>query len=690
MHRTYSIIPAGLLAACSGLWFAACLQTFPNSSLDPALLLLTGDSGGAASSSTSPPTTSGVSALYSGFSAWNDYVQNDGTTRLNATGTACTGSATGGYSSCIHAGLMRAVPISNRSSCTGLSATDSESAFVWGCDDSTGSVRMIALGLVPGRGLNNLIDFSAGAWKSMSVTVTDSAGSTTTEASQWWTNPIVLNHQPGAAIVLSTAGTVYAYSVSPGGDVQINADKIALVADQSFFWQGAAATGNMILATSANYLWIEPGSMSGTNQNVGIFLNGVLYSAVQLARIQRTNNHGIDLNNAHNCQVRFASVSSNLGGDGVFLNSSSNNTLSFLYLSNSPTNGLSIQNSNNNIVSNVLATNNGARGVLLNTAVNNALVNITATNNGTTGIDIGANSVQNSFGSLAVGNNPTGIDLDATAHQNSLAHTAAAHSGIGLNVNSTYNFFTGIFRVGNNTTDCAGGGTAGIGGSCTANSASNHTPQFGADFSAAFSGKIGSDDSVNSSDTTGAAAVGSILDWLHFASSFRLWGLQGSGAFPLASQRGNCNSGTCHIFDWRLSSSDSTLRNNLPVPDGNQTLVHIWTAANQTICESIDRAVWTTNVCSYPGYTTSSACTGAGGDWSSNKCVSVILSSSYELIGDGLGNENGLCESYEICVYSPNIGAYQGQGQGGLTDIGNITDGVVKGVRLLQFATNGN
>ena len=29
---------------------------------------------------------------------------------------------------------------------------------------------------------------------------------------------------------------------------------------------------------------------------------------------------------------------------------------------------------------------------------------------------------------------------------------------------------------------------------------------------------------------------------------------------------------------------------------------------------------------------------------------------------DGVGDDDGLCESAEVCIYAPNVGAYQGEG----------------------------
>ncbi len=63
-----------------------------------------------------------------------------------------------------------------------------------------------------------------------------------------------------------------------------------------------------------------------------------------------------------------------------------------------------------------------------------------------------------------------------------------------------------------------------------------------------------------------------------------------------------------------------------------------------------------------------------------------------EVIGDGIGNDNGLCESNETCIYHPNYGHYAGDGtlvstSGACANIG--TGGLVENVRLLAYSSNG-
>jgi hypothetical protein len=58
-----------------------------------------------------------------------------------------------------------------------------------------------------------------------------------------------------------------------------------------------------------------------------------------------------------------------------------------------------------------------------------------------------------------------------------------------------------------------------------------------------------------------------------------------------------------------------------------------------------------------------------------------------ELKGDGVGNDNGLCESNEACLFTPNLGSYQGDGI--LLPPGAFTDGTLTGITLFKYSNNG-
>ena len=72
--------------------------------------------------------------------------------------------------------------------------------------------------------------------------------------------------------------------------------------------------------------------------------------------------------------------------------------------------------------------------------------------------------------------------------------------------------------------------------------------------------------------------------------------------------------------------------------------------------------------------------------WSDASTV-TFLQNAAELLGDGIGNDNGLCESNETCLHTPNIGAYQGHAN--LVSAGAFTDGTITGVTLMRYENNG-
>jgi hypothetical protein len=179
-------------------------------------------------------------------------------------------------------------------------------------------------------------------------------------------------------------------------------------------------------------------------------------------------------------------------------------------------------------------------------------------------------------------------------------------------------------------------------------------------------GQVTTDDATNKSDTSGAAAFSAISDWSGFDRRYRGWGRD--AGMPGAASRGACVTGdNCRIWDFDLSSSDSTAaRGIVTAPaNGNAARSHLWYATTSADCALI------------PGAT-----------WNGSTCSSEYLIDSIEVIGDGKGNDNGLCESGETCIVMPNLGGYQGHGA--LASAGSIgTGGKVTNVTLMKYATNG-
>lgn len=197
----------------------------------------------------------------------------------------------------------------------------------------------------------------------------------------------------------------------------------------------------------------------------------------------------------------------------------------------------------------------------------------------------------------------------------------------------------------------AGGGTAGGYGTCQIDpSNSTATLQHNVTLASAFVGPVYVTDPCNTTNLNGYGnyvSNANNFDWFGFSDVYRGWGQDKASALT----QSNCSSSqpNCRIFDYSLSASDSTIRGILPQPsDGNQVVTHTW----------------------------------------SNGSSTTFLINAYEIFGDGLGNDNWLCETNEACVYTPNMGAYQGHGP--LVPVGTIgAGGTVQNIALQAYSVNG-
>ena len=67
----------------------------------------------------------------------------------------------------------------------------------------------------------------------------------------------------------------------------------------------------------------------------------------------------------------------------------------------------------------------------------------------------------------------------------------------------------------------------------------------------------------------------------------------------------------------------------------------------------------------------------------------TFLVNAQEIFFDGVGDDDGLCESNEACIYSPNFGVYQGHGDYLANGTCNFQNGTVTGVQMYAYPSNG-
>jgi len=678
--------------------------------------MLSGASGTVSGSDVTTVTLicSKVSPLYSsnGFN-WNDYVQGNDIT--NATDIACNADID---TSCLHGGEVRVVEVTGYSSCTGITASDALGAFDWSCDESTGTARVISTGFASGYGLADLLDFTTIAWKANSVTIYQNASVIeTTTSVNWWSNPVVANTTGGA---LDTTSTIYVVPNNTSVAYTLTAHNVALVTKPGIVMTQSApgSSSHIISANGMDYVWIEGMSVNAEGYSGGVEWKNVRFSVMRSLKASNARNIGVVLNassnniltgltannnvfygflltdSSNNNIISEVSTSSNLRGIyigtssnntltdisasssgryGVKLSESSNNMLTGVTGNNNAFGGVRLEFSSNNTLTEVITSNNGS-GVSLHTSSNNAFSSITAINNGNGGVVL-YNSSNNTLTNITSSNNSwSGLILDLTSSNNTISELTTSNNSAGISLtDSSDNYFTGKLQVGNNLyKDCnvSGGTNPGlIDTTCGNNGTSDATLTSDVTIASSFVAKVITDDIVNTSDTVGTATITDFslfFDWANFENPYRAWGRNGS-AFPNTTNqdRLGCSdrtytnqtdceansfiwTGDARIWDWSLLTTDAVIKNVLTLPTGNDTLTHTWSDTSTT----------------------------------------TILRNAVEIHGDDIGNDNTLCETNETCLYTPNIGSYQGHGN--LVNAGSIgTGGVLENIILMKYETNG-
>jgi hypothetical protein len=611
--------------------------------------------------------------------AWNDYLKNDGATRLLASDTACDPVAdTGGYSSCLHGGEMRAFTSNFPVDCAGVTAEDDllpGGAFHWVCDSSVG-FRLVSTGLKEGVFLSDLLERDpatlAPRWKQAYLQVWKdgvSVASSTPEV--WWSNPVLEMHNNG---VLSTAGAVYLEGAGVTfQQLHVTAPRVALVAEP------ASGIG-MLDAADTSFLWIE-GSIGAFN-NFG--------PALRWSNVDHSVIRGLGASSCFDCAtllldgVRDSSISdlTTAAGSGSVLHSTTTTYARVHFTGGYPFG----------------TTDTPVAGAMIGGA-NNVLTQVTVSGGGWLALgdrtSLGGHVLVGFTGANATSQGPGGGPLPARAlslsHDNSVAQAVVVNSEIGLAVDGPGNrlydvaacdnaihgvedwaadtwWFNKLIVGSNGSSDCWKPGTPTGTPTCPAG------PQLftGCTLAGHFVGKVTAPDAVNRSAANPAGPLSGVTDWTRFVDRYRGWGIESPDVFPAASNRGRCFFGPdCRMWDWSLMVGPAWLKGDAT----GQFTAHPWFRAtpptSQADCDALVRGSFFIPQ-SAPNV---------------NLCQSVLVFGAIELAGDGIGNDNGLCEPGETCVIAPNFGSYQGHGPLGPLRVVEPVPG--KPIIILVHAENG-
>ncbi len=653
---------------------------------------------------------------------WNGYLENNGAQFYQANDTACNADGRidggtrdgeiGGPQTCFHAGVIRKVSLANESSCDALSAVDDLAVLNWLCLENGGQVYFYSTNLNPEKRLSDLLNDDGDDWRENSISISkDSVLLYQSTAAKWWDNPVrnldsLDNASAGTQVstgvlgvsgvdnLNATTGALHAYRLDDSEviytvisskalhGIVINADKISLVvypdAELSATDPGTNNCDNSGAVNSTdrclvgfgakNYLWIE-GQFDGDNDNSGGGRR-VLAGQSRFSMFRHI-------------QARRAGVELFFGSGFLY------NRIYDLKLGQSISDGLNLENGSEfNVLHKISASNISENQILLSDGSNNILTHLQSTSGGT-GVTV--LSPNNTLSHINASNLDFGMLIDGGADQLTVTQLVTAHnssSGISSQKNEGFfsqvasannvgeaieltgndNQFSDHLIVGNNGTDCrvdalsTGNGLLSGDTDCSGGSASI-TLLNNQSLATTFVGQITNDPTnQNTADLNGSGFLthDNVTDWFNFANPERAWGRGINANLFNAGNLFQCESGiNCAIWDWRLRVSDSKLRNRNGAfvnGAGCPASVH----GDAVVADQL------------------------------TALANLYLLNASEIMEDGIGDDDGLCESDESCLYSPNLGNYQGHGTiGTCTFDDNSASTSVTGVTMHGYLSNG-
>jgi len=698
-----------------------------------------------------PSVTGGllVEPVYSAAPNWNDYferneekiwaaVDNGG---VPGVGEPCNGDDTVDFGSragvvagafaCENGGQVRKLAVGAESDCTGFTAEDDLGAFDWECDDSSGSVVFYSVDLKQQARISDLLLTDGTGWEMNHVRVKrdgcvyyESAPSDT-----WWANPVrnldgLDNVTAGATAVAgvtgyNTLGTpdvdiyelltndpppVYTYSqdrntvglaFDGGKNMMVVMRGVTLTHNGVENNNASCNVGNnslVMICLSGEYNWVEGAFDGNFLPQASLFAFGGTKNFIRIRQthMRRSGAEALRLpGGTGTTRVEFSSFSENTGDGIILTNSPGGGVIRHSRMTNNNY-GIYHRGPNWKLFGNTLVNNvfqgiyhhstpfdcvfalnttahNGGMGFRFGAADNTVIIGHTSGFNSDRGLSHSVPTVGIVTQLLASANGTAGLRL---AGDGTLAKDlAVAHNGSnGISIPGTNMTVDGQLFVGNNTTGCSVTGSANVvddnGSGACGGSAGTLSVNEGVDLATSVRGLVSVDDvNAHSADIlagAGTVGFGSITDWTNFDNPFRSFGAWINGDHTNLVNVSRCTAGTCGLWDWSLMAGDAgfagapALLNVLACPTGAEFLTMTWSDFSTT--DFLEHAV--------------------------------------EILGDGIGDDDLLCESGEACIFMPNIGAYQGHGAllpastvSGCSDVG--TGGTIQNVTLYQYENNG-
>lgn len=614
-------------------------------------------------------------SLYPSFKNWNQYLNNDGSDILNASGVACS-TAYQGYFACLHGGILFKAVLATGTTCAQVKVYDHLQVFIWNCNDSVSPAYVYSSGIKKGKGLQNLIS-SQGFLKNRIVVEVDNVAAYISNEEVWWDNPVeaLPLSTPGSTVNLTNGSSpigkiFYVADQRLSGAYTVDGDGISVVVlpEGSLKLSGTAAplikTGSIV--TPKKNLWFE-----------GVFDVGASGRSLELEWVNMSRIHMVKGSNIELRSLRDSYVSQihHIGSfstynsswltieSGVFSNST-NFPLDF-------TNSAAIKAMGITVIGGGTSGLNGSVGYLpggslaRNFTIANSYRNSlhVVTSSGANNRTLVHNFLSSNAGKIyqwrAGGNMFSNIMIGTSNSTDILINISSLNGASNKFTNHMVLSHANCFESGNSFDPGITNGT------CVPTFASDATLDIGLDLDKLFVGAVGVDDSKNLSDFLGIRLFDSLIDWFQFENPFRLWGRKDN--ITHTNIVGPCTTGDeCQIWDLRLKADFNNRAFNR---------TDLVTSQNQPFTggDSCPTAVSGNKVTLF--------------DFGSG--ANTFLTKAHEILDDGLGDDDTLCESNESCIYNPNFGSYQGEGDYYSNGTCMFSDGTVSGVKMYSYPTIG-
>ncbi|MEK6773232.1 MAG: hypothetical protein AABY64_04780 [Bdellovibrionota bacterium] len=402
------------------------------------------------------------------------------------------------------------------------------------------------------------------------------------------------------------------------------------------------------------------------NVNSAISLDNSSFNFIKFLRMAKIQFAGgtasaVFLNSANSnklTDIQLSGMVTTSAAFGIYSNFSDGNIFQRVSISNIDAQaslgyatGIALSDVTNSVLSQITIFGVEGNGITLDgvsSTSSNYLSHLTLINNTDFGLQLwGDNVSDNFFNSTVVGNNDDNILIfgdvvTPTASLNNIFYNTVSTNSVNstgsVYIDRNYEAaFNGYMVSTYGEANACLIGTTGV--TTNLNAACRGTPETASGSAlGSFVTKVTSDDATNTVDSNGTSAftaLTSIAEWLDFNFGFRGWS-RSTGTFPSVSNQGPCDgSFACRIWDWRLKPSTSLYNSSFSYFSQNPAI-------------------------SFSGGNCTSSLSG-------NDVVTVngktFLKYAIEIDGDDVGNDNGLCQSGDHCVYALNVGSYQGEGE---------------------------